>query len=80
MKHDHHIPIVDVDCIKLCRCLAICLEIIRKTTSVKIDNVRLFARLFDRLRLKLFKNPERFGIAVLRSRGAIYPRDLMWGL
>ena len=53
MKHDHHIPIVDVDCIKLCRCLAICLEIIRKTTSVKIDNVRLFARLFDRLRLKL---------------------------
>lgn len=53
MKHDHHIPIVDVDCIKLCRCLAICLEIIRKTTSVKIDNVRLFARLFDKLRLKL---------------------------
>ena len=29
---------------------------------------------------KLFKNPERFGIAVLRSRGAIYLRDLMWGL
>ena len=29
------------------------MEIIRKTTSVKIDNVRLFARLFDRLRLKL---------------------------
>ena len=53
MKHDHHIPIVDVDCIKLCRCLAICLEIIRKTISVKIDNVRLFARLFDKLRLKL---------------------------
>ena len=53
MKHDHHIPIVDVDCIKLCRCLAICLEIIRKTTSVKMDNVSLFARLFDRLRLKL---------------------------
>ena len=53
MKHDHHIPIVDIDCIKLCRCLAICLEIIRKTTSVKMDNVSLFARLFDRLRLKL---------------------------
>ena len=53
MKHDHHIPIVDVDCIKLCRCLAICLEIIRKTTSVKMDNVSLFARLFDKLRLKL---------------------------